>query len=453
MRCSVSRFNVGIGKASGLLGLALLTSLTPGCASRAFDRSSQLNATSVDQKTKDIKLLSVITHDADFSGSNGANYKGKALQFKISDCKTSGSNTDCTEALEASIKDSSVDNYGPMIEKVEFPSSSPPDFSKCKFATVYTASRTNAYKVSEVTGFYTNSSLDKRTFGVKQTYIDAKASFPKNLDNDDMIVHRYTTLYPCDAFVKGKYEIKPNLQFGDSSAPQITVNWDENPSNYQIPEAGKSFCSNVLQNQHCGSFRTLSKPVLKDYGTVTATPPADYAANAAAPANTDLAQVSVLAAMRQIRKALHRNQADGTTDTSPAYDGTGRIDRSDVEGCLLNKPFHWSDVSFHYYCQLGNARNCYSGAVRSGKPRTQAYEDCRSDTTFGWVHANQEKVFKYMMFSQTNAFDWAQQQEVINEYYGDMKPSASGPFDPNDDADCRTYRVLRYDSDPSSGSV
>ena len=47
------------------------------------------------------------------------------------------------------------------------------------------------------------------------------------------------------------------------------------------------------------------------------------------------------------------------------------------------------------------------------------------------------------MKSQTFAFNFAQQQAVLNFYYGQMKPASAGPFDPKSTTDCGTYRDAR----------
>lgn len=56
-------------------------------------------------------------------------------------------------------------------------------------------------------------------------------------------------------------------------------------------------------------------------------------------------------------------------------------------------------------------------------------------------HVGKVNMYEYIMRSQLYAFDFAQQQAVLNAYYGDMKPAAEGPFDPK--TECTKYRERR----------
>jgi len=73
-------------------------------------------------------------------------------------------------------------------------------------------------------------------------------------------------------------------------------------------------------------------------------------------------------------------------------------------------------------------------------------------------------VWDYIMFAQTWAFDWEQQQAVLNAYYGEVKQfdrmdpntlavtaSTEAAFDPADPRDCNAYRPSRP-SDPTDGT-
>ena len=53
---------------------------------------------------------------------------------------------------------------------------------------------------------------------------------------------------------------------------------------------------------------------------------------------------------------------------------------------------------------------------------------------------NGVNMFDYIMRAPVYAFDFAQQQAVLNAYYGYMKPKAEGAFDPANKADCEKYR-------------
>ena len=57
-------------------------------------------------------------------------------------------------------------------------------------------------------------------------------------------------------------------------------------------------------------------------------------------------------------------------------------------------------------------------------------------------------MYDYIMKSAVYAFDYTQQQAVLNAYYGDMKPASAGPFDPK--AECATYREPRPEVDPDN---
>ena len=100
---------------------------------------------------------------------------------------------------------------------------------------------------------------------------------------------------------------------------------------------------------------------------------------------------------------------------------------------------------------MGQARACYTGSIRGGKSRTESYDGCLTDPSFKWVAENQGDMFRYIMFSQVNAFDMEQQQTVINAFYGDMKPASLGEFNPSDANDCNTFRFRRA-QDPWDGT-
>jgi hypothetical protein len=164
--------------------------------------------------------------------------------------------------------------------------------------------------------------------------------------------------------------------------------------------------------------------------------------------------------------------------------GSAIVDSSAVEGCLGNEPPHWSDMIFHFYCQLGYARQCYTGNVRELSAIRQEEQDevkrlellstvrreviasctgeapnppiagfkplpvasslqqsfLREYRIFDVFDDNgdpvldefgaQLNVFKYIMLSQTYAFDFTQQQAVINAFYG---RAANPPVDTLDD--------------------
>lgn len=130
----------------------------------------------------------------------------------------------------------------------------------------------------------------------------------------------------------------------------------------------------------------------------------------------------------------------------------------EMKACLLS-PFsttHWSDLTYHYYCQLSlAARSCYSRALTGLSsplgwtyPRVEAYRGCANGTLpraeeFAWVVKNQPIVMRYVTFAQTNGFDHEQEQAVINAYYGIRNPA--------DRAECLAKRPLRIE-DPIDGT-
>lgn len=54
-------------------------------------------------------------------------------------------------------------------------------------------------------------------------------------------------------------------------------------------------------------------------------------------------------------------------------------------------------------------------------------------------------MFDYIMRSPIYAFDFKQQQAVLNTYYGLMKPKGSGGFDPSNQKECEKYREAAGD--------
>ena len=85
---------------------------------------------------------------------------------------------------------------------------------------------------------------------------------------------------------------------------------------------------------------------------------------------------------------------------------------------------------------------------------TTIYNASLADQYFAWIEkspVDQADVFKYVMFSQVNAFDPQQQQDVLNAFYGQLKPPQFGALDPYDRNDCNAYRPRRW-HDPRDGT-
>ena len=191
-----------------------------------------------------------------------------------------------------------------------------------------------------------------------------------------------------------------------------------------------------------------------DLATVTATPAADYAADTDAKATPfpakapgDLAMQSVLAAFEQTRNVFHQRVPKGVV-RGPL----NALDYGVISACLSNEAAHWSDLMIHYYCQHGQARACYTNTVRSGKTRVESFDLCKTDPAFKWIANNQADIFRYIMFSQTFAYNMEQQQDVINRFYRvELKNPAYGPGDRDDIRECQKKRPVRY-IDPSDGT-
>jgi hypothetical protein len=163
----------------------------------------------------------------------------------------------------------------------------------------------------------------------------------------------------------------------------------------------------------------------------------------------DVAARSVLDAMERVRAKYHVELPPGATKQA-----SNVVNLSYVSSCLGNQANHWSDLQYHYYCQFGQTRSCYTVSIREkiGKMqedliRAAAFAECEakasSDEYWKWLVSDQKDVFRYMMDSQTFAFNFAQQQEVINAFYR-VK-------DPNNELECLAKRPLRS-NDPTDGS-
>jgi peptidoglycan hydrolase-like protein with peptidoglycan-binding domain len=178
-------------------------------------------------------------------------------------------------------------------------------------------------------------------------------------------------------------------------------------------------------------------------------PYTDYRPNAPG-ADLDIPGATILAAMNASADRFGSRRPGQRRHTSIGY----RQERA----CLLS-PFsttHWSDLSYHYYCQLSLAtRSCYSRAlvglslpIGRTYSRVEAYRGCAEKTLlraegFAWVAKNQPIVFQYVTYAQTNGFDHAQEQAVINAFYGIKNPA--------DRTECRAKRPLRLE-DPTDGT-
>jgi len=175
----------------------------------------------------------------------------------------------------------------------------------------------------------------------------------------------------------------------------------------------------------------------------------DYRPNAPG-ANLDIPGAAILAAMNA--------SADRYGSRGPGRRGHTILGYEEAKACLLS-PFsttHWSDLMYHYYCQLSlAARSCFSRALTGLStplgwtyPRVDAYRGCANGTLpraeeFAWVVRNQPILFQYVTNAQTNGFNHEQEQAVINAFYGLRNPA--------DSTECRAKRPLRIE-DPLDGT-
>jgi hypothetical protein len=176
-------------------------------------------------------------------------------------------------------------------------------------------------------------------------------------------------------------------------------------------------------------------------------PYADYRPDAKA-ANLDIPGKAILAAMNTSADAFGSRGPGGSRHTDAGY--------KQMLSCLTNRVPQWSDLTYHYYCQMAYPRACYTHALRGetkGDPkkysRVAAYKGCangafpESPEFVSFVNKTQPIVFQYVMFGQTNAFKPEQEQAVINAFYG--------VADPTDRNECNRKRPRRPE-DPKDGT-
>lgn len=117
--------------------------------------------------------------------------------------------------------------------------------------------------------------------------------------------------------------------------------------------------------------------------------------------------------------------------------GYNKVSNEVRNDCLKNARTSvagWLDIQSHYYCLLpySQVRECYStklveeataGGQRAAIAPVTAYNACiaapNATPEAKWLHANQEAVFKYVMFTRQGAGDFAleSENEAINGYY------------------------------------
>ena len=179
-----------------------------------------------------------------------------------------------------------------------------------------------------------------------------------------------------------------------------------------------------------------------------ATPYTDYRPDAPG-AGLALPGAAILAAMNESADIFGSRGPGGAKHTDEGY--------KYATGCLKTgyAPTHWSDLAIHYYCQMSKPRACYTYALagKSTPPgkkytRPDAYRGCVAGklaeaADFVFVSKTQPLVFQYVMFGQTHAFDHAQEQSIINAFYGVSNPA--------DRTECARKRPRRKE-DPTDGT-
>jgi hypothetical protein len=209
---------------------------------------------------------------------------------------------------------------------------------------------------------------------------------------------------------------------------------------------------------------------------------------------------AVLQAMEDIRNHSQEKIARSKLSQRTAANW---VDQSSLVNCTGgNEALHWSDISMHYYCQLGNARNCYTNYIRAhaqplgeevqaigeGKSgaglivsalvrnkimrvleikkelvliRSQAFQYCKAtalsakltnapmdpqseEAEWAWLTENtlRENVFRFLMEAPTFSFDYDIQQRILNIFYRVVKDGTVDPNSVNPD-DCTTKRPPR----------
>ena len=166
-------------------------------------------------------------------------------------------------------------------------------------------------------------------------------------------------------------------------------------------------------------------------------------------ANLDLPGAAILAAMNSSADNYGSRPAGQTKHTAIGY--------KLMLDCLKTPfaPTHWSDITLHYYCQMLTPRMCYTFAQAGIQTsngvkysRLGAYQGCAKgnlswSAKFAFVTKTQSRIFQYVMFGQTNAFNHEQEQAIINAFYGVKNPA--------DPVECQAKRPLRTE-DPTDGT-
>jgi hypothetical protein len=208
---------------------------------------------------------------------------------------------------------------------------------------------------------------------------------------------------------------------------------------------------------------------------------------------------TIVKVMEDIRNHVHERMSRSRLKERTA---SNWVDDDTVLNCVAgNAAPHWSDLQLHFYCQLGNARSCYTGYIRDHaaplgeevkgilggdnskealfrkakslprlleiskelkKVRSEAFFACKHDAQvkrasnmlpddpesseleWVWLTENKERenVFRLVMEAPTFAMDYDMQQRLLNLYYRVTKSYNDNPDDVPA-ADCKAKRPPR----------
>ena len=123
-----------------------------------------------------------------------------------------------------------------------------------------------------------------------------------------------------------------------------------------------------------------------------------------------------------------------------------REDEESVRSYCLN-PTGFSDAETKalYDKEVASYENVWKLSAGSLSRIYQKFHASQKDEATG------VNMYDYIMRSGVYAWDFEQQQAVLNTFYGSLKPAGEKPFDPSDPQDCKTYREPRVSSESTIG--
>ena len=145
-------------------------------------------------------------------------------------------------------------------------------------------------------------------------------------------------------------------------------------------------------------------------------------------------------------EAIQSSPVDASTKDRIAFiEAHGKKDATEVISyCLDPSKF-----------PAGPTKNQYDAIIKMNEKNFDIPQGSIAKT-FAKFHASQVLVnasgretnmFDYIMSAHVHAFDFRQEQAVLNAYFGELKPASKGAFDPASPSDCRAYREPRQHMD------